>query len=587
LRKIATLIGRQHLPAWAILAASSVVVGILELIGALLIFALISAILSPATQISLPVLGDLRDLFGGGDRRDFLVALGSTVAIFSVVRTAVFLAQTYLQQRLAQNAAVRLSSRLFGSYLRMPYQLHLVRNSADLLRNVNQSVMEIALYGFVPLVTIASEALLGLGLVVALIVTSPVTTGGMLLLIVPIVYLLLRFTKKAFNRLGVTAHEASAISIRYSQESLHGIRDIKTLGREGFFEDLFNTNRATLARALYTRSVMTEIPRAVVEGLFMVALSSLLVLGVVNGSSQEAVASLGLIAYAGVRLMPSLNRIVGNLNNLQYGTAAIDAVYNELAEIESVDQGILDPAEAIGLERELRVSNVGFAYADGDRILSGIDLTVPKGSTLGVVGPTGAGKSTFLDLLMGLLVPTEGTISVDGLSITDNVRAWQMSLGVVPQSPFLLDDTLRRNIALGLDEREIDESRIAEALQLAQLEPFVSTLPNGIHTELGEHGVRLSGGQRQRVAIARALYRDPDVLILDEATSALDRVTEKDFMQDLAEKKPGCTMVVVSHRVGALTECHQIALLEDGRLVAKGSFDELRDTSPLFREMAS
>jgi ATP-binding cassette subfamily C protein len=332
---------------------------------------------------------------------------------------------------------------------------------------------------------------------------------------------------------------------------------------------------------------MTEIPRAVVEGLFMLALSLLLVIGVLNGSSQEAVASLGLIAYAGVRLMPSLNRIVGNLNNLQYGRAAIDTVFDELREVERIRDAKEAATGPLSMERELRVQDVAFDYEGGDGILSGINFIVAKGTTVGIVGPTGAGKSTLLDLLMGLLSPTQGRIEVDGQPIDLNLRAWQLSLGVVPQTPFLLDDTLRRNVALGLSDDEIDERKVASALDLAQLGPFVGSLPDGLETELGEHGVRLSGGQRQRVAIARALYRDPEVLILDEATSALDRVTEKNFMQELASQKPGCTVIVVSHRVTALSECNQIVLLKEGRLVGNASFDELRAQSDLFREMAT
>ena len=587
-RKLLNLIGRDHLRRWALLALSAVLVGVLELIGALLVFALISAILDPSTEISLPVVGSLSAVFGRPSRDRFLILLGVTVAVFSVIRAIVFLGQTYLQQRMAHNAAAGLSDRLFGAYLRMPYQLHLTRNSSVLLRNVNQSVMEVALYGFVPLVTIASEIMLGLGIAVALIVTSPVVTGALLLVATPIMVLFLRVSRKAFVKLGTTSQEASATSLRYSQESLHGIRDIKVLGREGFFGELFNGSRARLARALYIRSVLTELPRASIEGLFMVALSLLLVLSVQNGSGEEAIASLGLMAYAGIRLMPSLNRIVANISHLQFASAAINNVHDELAEVGQQISAPSDSDRRLALTRELRFDQVAFRYEPGGTdILSNISFAIARGSSVGIVGPTGAGKSTLLDLMMGLLQPTEGAVVVDDVSIEQETRAWQMSLGVVPQTPFLLDDSLRRNVALGVPDNEIDDQKVLAALDLAQLGSFLPTLPDGLATKLGEHGLRLSGGQRQRVAIARALYRDPEVLILDEATSALDRVTEKRFIEDLERLKPGSTVVIVSHRLSALSECQQILLLKDGRLVDVGSFKELRARNSLFREMAN
>ena len=586
--KILDLIGRSYVRRWALLAISSVLVAVLELIGALLVFALISAILDPAAEISLPIVGSLQNVFGNPTRDRFLLYLGLTVAAFSVIRALVFVGQTYLLQRLAHNAAARLSSRLFTAYLRMPYQLHLVRNSAELLRNVNQSVMEVALYSFVPLVTIASEILLGLGIVIALVIASPVVTGALLLIVVPVVLIFLRSSRKVFAELGTESQEAYAVSLRYSQESLHGIRDIKVLGREEFFGRLFDENRARLAKTLYTRSVLSEVPRASIEGLFMVALSLLLVFSVLNGSSEEAIASLGLMAYAGARLMPSLNRIVANVNNLQFATAAIDNVHDELAEVERPNGFPSRSDERLPLVSELRVERVVFRYEAGDAdVLADISFTIPKGSSVGIVGPTGAGKSTLLDLMMGLVTPTGGAVQVDGTPIHDDPRAWQMGLGVVPQAPFLIDDSLRRNVALGLSDDEIDDGAVQDALGLAQLASFISTLPDGLDTKLGERGLRLSGGERQRVAIARALYHDPEVLILDEATSALDRVTEKRFMEDLERLKPGSTTVVVSHRLTALSECQLILLLKDGRLVDSGSFEELRARNALFREMAS
>ena len=589
LRALLDLIGRDYLSRWAILAVTSVLVGALELIGALLLFALISAMLGSSTQMSWPIVGNLREFFGVTSQRALLLRLGVSVAVFSAVRALFFVLQTYLQHRLAHNAAVRLSTRLFGAYLRMPYEAHLKRNSTVLLRNVNQSVMEIAHHGFVPIVTIFSESLLGLGLATALVISSPAATGTLLLVLTPILFLLLRFSKKAFRRLGERVHELEEVSLRYSQQSLQGIRDVKMIGRESFFERLFGKTRAAIARAFYLRGTLTEVPRVTTETLFMVALGLLVSIDVLRGgSSAQALASIGLMAYAGVRLMPSLNRIIAQVGNFQFATASIATLKEELDEYDKpIPAGSIEHIR-MTFRKELRVDGVRFRYQSSDAdVLSDVTFNVPKGTSLGIVGPTGAGKSTLLDLLMGLLKPLDGRITVDGVSINDDPRSWHMGVGVVPQTPFLIDDSLRRNVALGLPDDEIDDQKVGLALQRAQLDDFVATLAARLDTPVGERGLRLSGGQRQRLAIARALYEQPDVLFLDEATSALDRVTERKLIADLSNLDLDTTIVMVSHRLGTLSECDQIILLQDGRMIEIGTFDELRQRSNLFREMAS
>jgi ATP-binding cassette subfamily C protein len=588
LRALRELIGREYLPRWGLLALTSVFVGLMELAGALLVFALISAMLNPGHEVSWPVIGDLRHLYGDPTQQRFLTFLGLTVAAFSLIRALVFLVQTYLQQRLAHNAAVRLSGRLFGAYLRMPYEVHLRRNSTVLLRNLNLSVMEIALHGFVPIVTIVSESLLGLGLATALVISSPIATGALLVGFSPILWILLRTSRKAFRRLGDRVHELDEVSLRYSQQSLQGIRDVKTLGREAFFQRLFSDTRIAIAKALYTRGVLIEVPRVATETLFMVGLGAMVAINVArNGSGTETLSSLGLMAYAGVRLMPSLNRIVAQVGNLQFATAAIINIHKELLEHEQPEVE-RESSVRLPFERAIQVSGVGFSYESSEKeILSGVDILIPKGSSLGIVGPTGAGKSTLLDLLMGLLTPTTGEITVDGISIHIDPRSWHVGIGVVPQAPFLLDDSIRRNIALGLTDDVIEDDKVALALSRAQLVDFVDDLPEGLDTKVGERGLRLSGGQRQRLAVARALYNEPDVLFLDEATSALDRVTERNLVAGLNQPDIGSTVIMVSHRVSSLSECDQIVLLANGRLIEAGSFNELNARSALFREMAS
>ncbi|MGH8914194.1 MAG: ABC transporter ATP-binding protein, partial [Acidimicrobiia bacterium] len=274
---------------------------------------------------------------------------------------------------------------------------------------------------------------------------------------------------------------------------------------------------------------------------------------------------------------------------LQFATAALDAVYADLVMLDQVDRQL--PSEqptSLPFRNEIALEGVGYSYAEADReAVQEVDLRIRRGDFVGICGPTGGGKTTLVDLMTGLLEPTSGVIRVDGRDIANHVRGWQVNLGVVPQNLFLLDDSLRRNIALGIPDDLIDEQAVDEAIRLAQLDDFVASLPKGLDAQVGELGVRLSGGQRQRVAIARALYRRPNVLVFDEGTSALDNVTEAQLVEMLEQVRGERTIMVVAHRLSSVRACDYIVFVDDGRVIAVAPFGELIETNPAFRDMAA
>jgi ATP-binding cassette subfamily C protein len=306
-----------------------------------------------------------------------------------------------------------------------------------------------------------------------------------------------------------------------------------------------------------------------------------------GGSSGEIVGVLTLFAAAAFRLIPSTNRIIIALTGIKKGAHAVGLVYDDMRLFgDHPDEAMGDNGKTFTFNDAITVKGLTFHYPEGDgAALKNIDLVLKKGESLGLVGPSGSGKTTFADIVLGLLRPTSGVVTVDGVDISNAMRAWRRQIGYVPQSIYIIDDTLSRNIAFGLDDAEIDKNKLRKAIRLAQLEELVSDIPDGLETRLGERGVRLSGGQRQRVGIARALYRDPEVLILDEATSSLDGETEHEINSAIERLTGEKTLIIIAHRLSTVRKCQRLAFLRDGRLVDIGSFEELNARNADFSHM--
>jgi ATP-binding cassette, subfamily B, bacterial PglK len=586
------LLGPGRKGRWALLVVLAIAVTGFEAVGALLVYLLMTVISGGVAQASLPVIGPVASRFPDTPVQTLQLAIAGLVAAFFVVRSGVMIGQFYVQARLIHNAGARLSTHLLRGYLALPYLTHTQINSSELVRNAFDSVQVLVLQVIKPSVEVVAEFVLVTGFIALLLVVAPQVTLYALLVLGPMVWLLQTVVQPRLKRLGRRSQESRRGTLQAMQQALSGVRDIRLLGRERDFARAYQIQRQTMARTEYLRSALSELPRTLIEtGLILMIVVVFVVAVVGGGGGGDVVATLGVFAYAGLRLQPSLRKIVQGLNHVRYGTAIIEDLLKDRQRVDAALRA--QQARRVGahagdaFQRNIELRDVSFAYHPGAApALSRVNLTIRAGEFVGICGPTGGGKSTLIDLIAGLLQPTRGQVLVDGRPLEEHPTWWYAQLGVVSQSIYLIDDTIRRNIALGQDDAEIDEELLSRSIERAQLHDVIAQLPAGVQTIVGERGVRLSGGQRQRVAIARALYREPSVIIFDEGTSALDAATEAALVAAINELKVGRTLISVAHRISTVQQADRIIVVQDGAVCAEGGYDELVGRSELFRALS-
>jgi ABC-type multidrug transport system fused ATPase/permease subunit len=588
-REVMELLGAGTRRRWVGLVVLAVIVSVVDAVGAGLVYTLLKIVTQEGARVELPLIGDVREQFSSLDERELVRLAVAVVGAFFAARGVLYLAQSYLQNRIAYNTGVALSGRLLRGYLAGTYTDHLRRSTATSIRNAHESVQLLVQQVLVPGVGLISEGMLILVVFLVMLAVAPVPTGLTLVVLVPLIALLVRGLQPHLVRYGTTSQEMSTASLQALTQTLGGFREIKMHGRETFFERRFSVSRAALARAFYLRSFLLDVPRVGVEtGLVLFILVFIAASVGDDGPDDSTITILGFFGYAGLRVLPSLNRIMTNLQQIRFGTPLIGQLFEDVtaADAAVVASAAAGPVVPVTFERAVRLEAVSVRYEGADRMaLVDVDLELRRGEWLGVVGPTGGGKSTLVDVVTGFLPPTTGRVLVDGIDIWPDPRGWRERIGIVPQAIFLVDDSIRCNVALGFEEGEIDDERVTEALRLARLDGWVAQLPEGVHAQVGERGVKVSGGQRQRIAIARALYHRPDVVVFDEGTSALDRATESEVIDALQQLRGGRTLVTVAHRLSTIRSCDRIAVVDDGRVVATGSYDELASSSDAFRAL--
>jgi ABC-type multidrug transport system fused ATPase/permease subunit len=588
IRQTIYLMGRETRRRWWMLLGLAIVVSLMEVLAAAMVYMLLGLVANPSGEMSLPLIGDLRKLAGGLDQRTLLLWLIGIMIAFFIVRAVVQIAAAYIGSRVIHNTSARLSTRLVRGYLRLPFAFHLQHSSAELIRNSQQVTLELASSAFSPLVSICAEAVLAVGILALLILVSPLGTVLAVAVVGSTSAILLLVVQPRLRRLGRNAHAMHKETLESQQRCFDGIREIKILGREDEFSGVYGRNRRSLARMFYLRGTLSNLPPVSMDTALIAFILIFFAITVSRGSrGQDALAILGLFAYAGLRLQPSLKVITGGLNNLKFAAAPVADLYRDLQLIEQ--QPPERPStKPLPFEHELRLEGVSFRYEGVNcDALADVDLVIKRGEQIGICGPTGGGKSTLVDIIVGLLEPTAGRVLVDGQDIASDVSGWQRNLGLVSQSVFLIDDTLTHNIALGVPDADVDQSALREAAHLAQLDDFITSVPTGFDTVVGERGVRVSGGERQRIAIARALYNRPEVIVLDEGTSALDTLTEHGLMSSLKELRGGHTILLVAHRLSTIQDADRVIFVENGRIGGIDTFEGLKSSNPSFRDMAA
>jgi len=506
------------------------------------------------------------DFFGNPSDKTLLVA-GSLVlvAIYAVKNIFLYFSAS-VQRKFINNSSARISQMVFKSYLAQPYEFHLTRNSATLIRNA-ENANSVITGGLDPFLVLLTDGLVAIGLFVLLMLVEPVGTLCVLVVFGGAAIGFQALTRKRITEWGRLRKTHMKMVLKHLQQGLGGVKEIKVLGRENEF---FIEHEHHLVKSMEINrkyALIQLLPRLWLEVLAIIGLAILVaVMAGTRDDISSFLPTLGLFAATAFRILPSIGRIMASFQTIAYSSPLIRTVDEDLkiSVVADVTQN-----EELLFKREIKFENVSFSYASAHRpSLQNVSLSILLGEAVGIVGPSGAGKSTLVDIFLGLLSPSEGVVSVDGEDILTGRRSWQDQVGYVPQSIYLVDDSLIRNIALGIPHDLIDHNAVLRALRAAQLEEFVSTLPLGLETIVGERGVRLSGGQRQRIGIARALYSNPQVLVLDEATSSLDTETERGVMDAVKALQGEKTVVIVAHRLSTVSYCSKIFSIEDARLVA-------------------
>jgi len=590
--KLLSLLDTRERKRFYFLVILSVLMGLVDMSSVASVMPLLAALSNPELISTNPYLSDFYVRMNFSSSRSFLIFL--TIVVLSIVLfSLIFKVGTlYAMSRFGHMRNHSISRRLLDGYLHQPYVWFLNRHSANLGRALLYDVDKVVGDALIPTMkTIANLALLfamiallmWVNLVAALATT--VIIGGTYVLIFLVV-------RNLLSRIGQQRMASNNARYKIAQEALGGIKEVKLLGLEANYLARYAVQSRLLANNASLSQIIGELPRNLLEAISFMAMIGivLFLLLTSNGGLEDVLPSLGVFAFASLRMFPAVQQIYNALTKLRYSKPMLQAVHRDLTD------GMYDLAEKNysgtlpKLQSRLDLLDISYSYPNTDlKILNGLSLSIPANSTVGIVGETGAGKTTTIDIILGLLQPKAGEFCVDGIQITpDNLRGWQNTVGYVPQQIYLIDDTISANIALGVPLEHRDQAAIETASKLAELHNFVlEELPQGYDTEVGERGVRLSGGQRQRIGIARALYRDPDVLILDEATSALDNITEQAVMDAVHNLGNSKTIIMIAHRLSTVRSCDIIYLMEDGKVAAQGSYDSLVSENKSFRRMAT
>jgi ABC-type multidrug transport system fused ATPase/permease subunit len=590
LRRTFRLLDRRARRQFRLYAFGAVVTASLESLGVLLFVPLIE-LLTGGLEGPIPSRAEFVE------RRLSDPSPGEVAAVLAVMVVTVLVAKSVLALFLLRwntgnvlREEARISTHLFDRYMHAPYSFHLGQHSSELQRTLNESMMTVFRRTLPYLMAAGADCVAMAGIALVLFVEDPAVAvlGGAYFGAVGLVYQRLIAARQ--RRSALASHREMAERYRAVQEALNAAKEITVLGRQDHFVGAFRTSRLRLVghqrRIIFFRLA----PRYILELGYVVGAAGIAALLFASRSPQEASAALGLFAAGSFRFVVPLNRVLGTFSLARVAEPSVDQIEHDLALLDALDDETPDSGQgepALG-PSALELHGVSYRYAGtATDVLLDVDLRIDPGDDVGIVGTSGAGKTTLLDLMLGLHDATAGSITLDGKPLAEVRSRWQRSIGYVPQRVVLLDASIRENIAFGVDAGMIDDGRLAEVLAQARLDEFVASLPDGVETYIGELGNRLSGGQQQRLGIARALYHQPRVLVLDEATSALDGETEAQIVETVAALRGSLTIITVAHRLSTVRRCDRIVFLNEGRVVATGSFDTLAIEVPEFATLVA
>jgi ABC-type multidrug transport system fused ATPase/permease subunit len=596
LRKLLAVMDRRdRLELWLLLVVM-IVVAFVEMAGVASIMPFMAVVANPEVIHTNRLLSTAYEGLGFDSERVFLIFTGLLAFGLLVFSNVVKAASYWLAQRYDNRLYCTLARRLLSNYMARPYVFFLGRNTAELGKNILHEVSIVIGGVLSPCKIILSSSLVCIAIMVLLIIVNPLVALAIVIVLGSSYATIYFMVRRKLKTIGEQQVQAAAEKFKNATEALSGIKEIKILGREPTFLGRFSFYAERHSRNNVAATLIGELPRYALESIAFGGILLVVLYFLAQGQQAvQMVPLLALYALAGYRLMPAIQQLFSAFATLRANVPALDVLYRDLAPNphDPTDPEARLQASAVArplpFERALELSDVSFHYQGAAKpSLNNLNLVIKPNTSVGLVGPTGCGKTTTVDLVLGLLSPSTGQILVDGIEITANNQAnWQKNLGYVPQQIYISDDTVARNIAFGVPDDEIDMAAVCKAAAIANLAEFVeSELPEGYETGIGERGVRLSGGQRQRIGIARAMYRNPAILVMDEATSALDGITEEAVMDAVRNLSKRTTIILIAHRLTTVKECDVIYQLEQGAIIAQGTFHDLMRDSHWFRKAA-
>lgn len=580
LKKINYVLDRKQKINLGILLIIIFIGAFVELLGVSAVMPLIDVAMQPETINEKWYFILISKYTGITDANQMVLFLAVLLIIIYILKNIYVMVMYSLQYRFVFNNQQRLSVRMMKSYMQQDYLFHVSKNVAEFQRNITSDVngfFTVALNVLQFLAEFSVSAVL----VIFLLIQDWVSTVAIAALLFLFMGIFTVFFRKVLVKIGEESRQTNVLVSKWLLQAFSGIKEIKVTNREKFFVANYNESYKKFAKIQRQQSILTYMPKPVMETVCICSLmlAMIIKIAIVKSDIVSFVTTLSVFAVAAFRMLPSFNKITGYISSMMFNKTAIDSVYKDLKEIEQLmGRKTIEQEDTVNitLNKSIRFNDVSFHYSGSDKwILKNANLEIQKNTSVALIGASGAGKTTAADLILGILEPQEGTITIDGVDIKKCMRSWHEDIGYIPQVIYLMDDNIRANVAFGIPESEIDDAAIEKALQEAQLDQFVHALPDGLDTMVGDRGVRLSGGQRQRIGIARALYRNPNVLVLDEATSALDSDTEREVMEAIDGLHGTRTLIVIAHRLSTIQKCDKIYE------VGNGGFTEKKKTKVL------
>lgn len=545
--------------------------GLLETAGVSLVLPLIAAVLDEASFAQNEYVIYVMNLLGISNVRNMIYILLASLAIMFVIKNAYLVFLTYIQSKFVNRNRSRYTTDLLSQFLNRPYEYYLYAETSVIVRTIYGD-MDNVFNLLQQCMNLAAELVVSICLGIFLLIVDfkmMIVIVGLLGLVTLVI---MKVIKPRLGRVGDDAREAQAGLYKWILQPVTGIKDVKVLNKEDYCADRYREKATEYADYQVTNNVLTNLPRLLIETIAIVGILAYVGISMAAGiRMSELLPLISAFALAAMRLLPSVNRVNTYMANIAYYEPALNYIYENVDTKAFSQQKKSDEFEKdlkqVNLTKEIKLSNITFAYPNTDKkIFDDADMLIPVGKSVGVMGPSGSGKTTIIDVLLGLLKVQKGSITSDGTDIFENYASWLSHVGYIPQTIYMLDASIKENIAFGVEADKIDEDRVWQVLRQAQMEEFVKEQPDGLESQIGERGIRISGGQRQRLGIARALYHDPELLIFDEATSALDNETESAIMEAVDALHGQKTLVIIAHRLRTIENCDIIYEVKDGKI---------------------